>query len=139
MGDLTQKFANALNANAERDHELRNTNRAFESLAAKLHSETTLIAGLASRLEDRDTRSKWDWVALAAGMIVAALLAGGGAFYYAKANIVRADFQRSIQLIAQDDDASWCRLANGQGVRGESGTQYCAIQMPEFQAEEEAE
>ncbi len=55
------------------------------------------------------------------------------------ANIERADFQRSVQLIAQDNDASWCRLANGQGVKGDSGTQYCAIAMPEFQPEEEDE
>lgn len=78
MGEITEKFARALNANAnaERDHELRNTNRAFEALANKLHSETALLAGLASRFEARDERSKWDWVTLAAAMAVAALLAG---------------------------------------------------------------
>ncbi|WP_413208469.1 hypothetical protein [Rhodospirillum sp. A1_3_36] len=73
-------------------------------MTTKLPSETTFLNGLASRPEGRDARSKWDWVALAVGMVIAAVLAGRGAFFAAKANIKRNDFQRSIQLITQYDD-----------------------------------
>ena len=139
IGDLTQKFANALNANAERDRDLRDTSRAFQSLATKLHSEAALLSGLASRLEERDERSKWDWVTLAAGMVGAALLAGAGAFFAAKANIVRNDFQRSVALITQDDDAGWCNIANAPIIQDRNGTNYCAIAMPEYQATQEEE
>ena len=139
IGDLTQKFANALNTNAERDRDLRDTSRAFQSLATKLHSETALLSGLASRLEERDERSKWDWVTLAAGMVGAALLAGAGAFFAAKANIVRNDFQRSVALITQDDDAGWCNIANAPIIQDRNGINYCAIAMPDYPATEAEE
>ena len=84
-------------------------------------------------------RAKWDWVTLTAGMTIAALLAGGGAFHYAKANIVKDDFQRSVQLIAQDDDATWCKIAKGQIVTANDGSKHCAIHMPEFQTSKEDE
>ena len=71
-------------------------------------------------------------------MAVAAALAGGGAFFAAKANIKRNDFQRSIQLITQDDDASWCVLANAPIIQDRNGLSYCAIPMPEYQAPEES-
>lgn len=70
-------------------------------------------------------------------MAVAALLAGGAAFYYAKANIVRDDFNRSVQLIAQDDDARWCNLANAPIIQDRNGLSYCAIAMPEYQESKE--
>lgn len=60
------------------------------------------------------------------------LLAGGDAFYYAKANIVRNDFNRSVQLTTQDDDASWCRLANGAVVSANDGSKHSAINMPNY-------
>lgn len=63
----------------------------------------------------------------------------GRAPYFTNTHIIAADCNRSFALISQDDDASWCRLANGQGVKGDSGTQYCALAMPEYQAEEGAE
>ncbi|TRD14772.1 hypothetical protein FEV53_18365 [Palleronia caenipelagi] len=70
-------------------------------------------------------------------MAVAALLAGGGAFYFAKARIVGDDFSRSVQLIAQDDDASWCGFANAPIIQDRNGLSYCAIAMPKYQAPEE--
>lgn len=132
MGEITDKVARALNANAERDRDLRDTSKTLQTLTTKFASETSLLAGLASRLEERDTRSKWDWVTLAAGMAVAAALAGGVAFYFTKANIKAQDFSRSVQLIAQDDDARWCGIANGQFILVRSGLSYCAIAMPEY-------
>jgi hypothetical protein len=71
------------------------------------------------------------------GMAVAAILAGGGAFFAAKANIERDDFQRSVQLISQDDDASWCGFASAPIIQDRNGLSYCAIQMPEYQVPEE--
>ncbi len=139
MGEITDKFARALNANAERDRDLRDTSKALQTLTTKFASETSLLAGLASRLEDRDTRSKWDWVTLAAGMVVAAALAGGGAFYFAQANIKAQDFSRSVALISQDDDARWCGFANAPIIQDRNGLSYCAIAMPEYQAPEETE
>jgi len=69
-------------------------------------------------------------------MVVAALLAGGGAYYFAKATIERDDFQRSVQLISQDDDASWCGFANAPIIKDRNGLSYCAIAMPEYQEPE---
>lgn len=77
-------------------------------------------------------RSKWDWVTLAAGMVVAAGLAGVGAFFYAKANIEKNDFSRSIQLISQDNDATWCGFANGQIVNANDSSKHCAIHMTNY-------
>ncbi len=68
---------------------------------------------------------------------MAAILAGGGAFFAAKANIERDDFQRSVQLISQDDDASWCGFASAPIIQDRNGLSYCAIQMPEYQVPEE--
>lgn len=146
MGKSVQAFAKGIQLNHDAANAnigaARDTAATTKDLAAKLavlDQESRRLASIAERLEERDTRSKWDWVTLATGMAVAAALAGGGAFYFAKANIERDDFSRSIQLISQDDNASWCRLANGQGVKGESGTQYCAIAMPEYQVPEPEE
>lgn len=129
MGKSVQAFAKGIQLNHDAANAnigaARDTAATTKDLAAKLavlDQESRRLASIAERLEERDTRSKWDWVTLATGMAVAAALAGGGAFYFAKANIERDDFSRSIQLISQDDNASWCRLANGQGVKGESGT-----------------
>ncbi|MCP4945707.1 MAG: hypothetical protein GY924_27480 [Planctomycetaceae bacterium] len=66
-------------------------------------------------------------------MLIAAGLAGTGAFYYAQSAIKSTDFIRSIQLISHGDDAEWCRLANGQTVQGTSGAYFCAVPMPKFQ------
>lgn len=66
------------------------------------------------------------------------LLAGGDAFYYAKANIVRNDFNRSVQLTTQDDDAGWCNLANAPIIQDRNDRSYCAIAMPQYHAPEEA-
>ncbi|ROT97420.1 hypothetical protein EB810_06030 [Altererythrobacter sp. FM1] len=68
-------------------------------------------------------------------MVAAALLAGGDAFFAAKANIEKDDFSRSIQLIAQDDGASWCGFANAPIIQDRNGLSYCAIAMPKYQAE----
>ncbi|PKQ10536.1 MAG: hypothetical protein CVT70_19135 [Alphaproteobacteria bacterium HGW-Alphaproteobacteria-1] len=66
-------------------------------------------------------------------MILAALLAGGGAFYFAKANIKAQDFNRSVALITQDDDAGWCNVAQAPIIQDRNGVSYCAIAMPEYQ------
>ena len=65
-------------------------------------------------------------------MLISAALAGGGAFYYAKASIEENDFNRSIQLIAQDNDAGWCKIANASIVQDNQGTHYCAVAMQNF-------
>lgn len=141
-----QKFAKGIQLNFDAGHANQNaareTNQAAKDLAAKLKTldqESRVLAAIAQNLEERDTRSKWDWVTLAAGMIVAALLAGGGTFYFAKANIKAQDFNRSVQLIAQDDDASWCGIANGQIVNANDGSKHCAIHMPNYVEPEAAE
>lgn len=113
------------------------TGKNLQALTAKLASETTFLSGLANRLEERDQRSKWDWVALTVGMAIAAALAGGGAFFAAKANIIANDFSRSVALIGQDDDARWCNLANGQIVSANDGSKHCAIHMPNYVEVEE--
>ncbi|MFD1059415.1 hypothetical protein ACFQ1N_13230 [Paracoccus fistulariae] len=79
-----------------------------------------MLANITERLEERDQRSKWDWVTLAAAMLVAAGLAGAGAVYFAKDQIRANDFDRSVRLITQDDDAYWCGQAKGQIINSQS-------------------
>ncbi|WP_400088916.1 hypothetical protein [Yoonia sp. R78084] len=65
-------------------------------------------------------------------MVVATLVAGGGSFYFAKANIKAEDFNRSVQLISQDENSGWCDLANGHVVNAHDGSKHCAIHMPDY-------
>jgi hypothetical protein len=69
-------------------------------------------------------------------MTLAALLAGGGVFYFAKANIKTQDFNRSVALISKDGDAGWCNVAQTPIMQDRDGLSYCAIQMPGYQAED---
>ena len=70
-------------------------------------------------------------------MAIAAALAGGGAFYFAKANFKAKDFNRSVQIIAQSKDDYWCNRAYAPIIQDRNGLSYCAIAMPEFQEPEE--
>ena len=102
--------------------------------------ERNALAAIARRLEERDQRSKWDWITLAAGMVVAAGLAGGCAFFYAKANIELDSFSQAVNRITQDTDAGWCDIANGQIINSQSGAKFCAVHMPNYvQPEPKAE
>ena len=132
MGDITRQFGRALEVNLERDRELRTTSATLKAQTDKITSETNFLSGLAARLEERDTRSKWDWVTLAAGMLISAALAGGGAFYFAADQIRANDFDRSIRLITQDDDAYWCGQAKGQIINGTDGSKHCAMYMQKY-------
>jgi hypothetical protein len=141
MGQTVQKFAKGIQLNFDastaNQNAARETNQAAQDLTAKLKTldqESRTLAAIAQNLEDRDQRSKWDWVTLAAGMILAALLAGGGAFYFAKANIKAQDFNRSVQLISQDEDAGWCNIAQAPIIADRNGLSYCAIAMPSYVA-----
>lgn len=136
MGNITDKFARALNANAERDQELRHTSKDLQAQATRFSQETTFLNGLAARLEERDAQSKWDVAALAAAMIVAAGLASAAAYCYAYSAIVKNDFDRSVKLISQDDDAKWCGFAQAPIIQDKNGVSYCAIAMPEYQGPE---
>ncbi|AXX98373.1 hypothetical protein [Profundibacter amoris] len=71
-------------------------------------------------------------------MLVAAMLAGGAAYYYAQTTIRANDFQRSINLIKNDDTAEWCDIAKGQNIQGSDESWFCAVQMRQFQEEEPA-
>ena len=72
-------------------------------------------------------------------VLVTVACAGGGDFYFAKTAIEKDDFRRSVQLIAQDDDASWCDLADGQIINNQLGAKFCAIHMPNYAEAEAAE
>jgi len=96
--------------------------------------ERNALAAIARQLEERDQRSKWDWVTLGCAMLVAAALAGAGAVYYAKANIAKAGFSEAIRLIQNDDDGEWCtKYASAQIIDGRDDSKFCAIHMPEYQ------
>jgi hypothetical protein len=56
----------------------------------------------------------------------------GVAFYFAKANIKSQDFNRSVQLISQDEDAGWCNVAQAPIIADRNGLSYCAIAMPGY-------
>ena len=72
-------------------------------------------------------------------MLVAAALAGAAGYFFVKDQIRTNDFDRSVRLITQDDDAYWCGQADGQIINSQSGSKFCAIHMPEYQAPEQAE
>lgn len=92
---------------------------------------------ITSRIEARAGRSKWDFAVLAAGMVIAAALAGGGAYFYTKANIEDDNFARAVQRITHYKDATWCKIAQGQVVSANDESKHCAIHMPEYQGSED--
>lgn len=84
--------------------------------------------------------SKYDWGTLGCAMLVAAALAGTAAVYFTKQELNTANFLDAISLIQSDDDAYWCRQqARAATFKSEQGNWYCAVQMPKFQAPEQAE
>ncbi|PTN01841.1 hypothetical protein C8N32_110123 [Rhodovulum imhoffii] len=132
MGDITQRFGRALDINAARDRELQNTAQNLEAQTKAFALTNANLRSIAGSLEERDQRSKWDWATLAAAMLISAGLAGGGAFYFAKANIEQGSFTQAVNRIAQDTDAGWCDIANGQIVNANDGSKHCAIHMPNY-------
>lgn len=140
MGQSVQKFAKGIHLNLDAAKASLSasgkTSDAAQNIkdhADKLNMERNALAAIARHLEERDSRSKWDWATLGCAMLVAAVLAGGGAFYYAQTTIRANDFQRSINLIKNDDDAGWCGIADGQNVQGSDDSWFCAVQMEKFQ------
>lgn len=144
MGQSVQAFAKGIQLN--HDASRANQNAAQQTITAakeitskadKLDMESRVLASITNRLEERDKRSKWDWATLGCAMLVAAGLAGGGAFYFAADQIRTNDFDRSVHLIQNDDDAYWCSQADGQIINSQSGSKFCAIHMPNYQKPEE--
>ncbi|EEE35041.1 hypothetical protein RKLH11_4046 [Rhodobacteraceae bacterium KLH11] len=72
-------------------------------------------------------------------MLVSAALAGAGAFFFAKDQIRANDFDRSVRLITQDDDAYWCSQADGQIINSQLGAKFCAVHMPNYVVPKAAE
>lgn len=141
MGESVQRFAKGIHLNLDAakaslsaSDKTSNAAQDIKDHADKLNMERNALAAIARHLEERDQRSKWDWVTLGAAMLVAAGLAGGGAFYYAKDSIAKAGFSDAIRLIHNDEDGEWCtRFANAQIIDGQDDSKFCAIHMPELQ------
>lgn len=95
------------------------------------------LRNIASRIEAHAERSKWDFAVLAAGMAIAAILAGGGTVYFTKQQLDTANFQDAIGLIRNDDDAYWCKHAQASIIQDAGGKPFCAVSMPKYQIEEE--
>jgi len=62
-----------------------------------------------------------------------------GAVYFTKQNLDTANFADAIQLIQNDDRAYWCGSANGQNVKANDGSWFCAVGMPKYQGSEAKE
>ena len=146
MGESMQSFVKGIQLNldaAQANQTAANkTSNATQTLTDKLSNldmQANRLMSVATRLEERDSRSKWDWVTLGCAMLVAAGLAGAGAVYYTKQNLDTANFADAIQLIQNDNDAYWCGSANAHIVQDNDGTHYCAVQMPKYQVPEPAE
>ena len=140
MGDSVQRFAKGIHLNLDAAkaslNASDNTSDAAKNIkdtTDKLNMERNALAAIARHLEERDHRSKWDWVTMGCAMLVAAGLAGAGAVYFTKQQLDTANFQDPIRLIQNDDDAYWCGRANGQNIQGASGTYFCAVPMGQFQ------
>lgn len=144
MGQTVQNFSKGIQLNLDAaqgsinaTHDTTKAAQSIKDNADKLRMERDALAAIARHLEERDNRSKWDWVVLGVAMIVAAALAGGGAFYYAKANIEQDSFTQAISRITQDSDAAWCDIARGQIAPANDGSKHCAIHMPNYVEPEE--
>ena len=140
MGDLTQKLAKGIQINLDaaqaNQFAASKSKTAVQNMTHKLGNidrQSNQLSNMAEWLEECNQRAKWDWATLAAAMIVAAGLAGAGAVYFAKASIEEDDSTRSINLMAQDDDATWCGNADRQIVQSNDGSAFCAIGKPGFQ------
>jgi hypothetical protein len=92
---------------------------------------------MTDRIEAHAGRSKWDFATLAAGMAVAALLAGAGAVYFTKQQLDNANFNDAIGLIRNDSRAFWCDRAGASIVQDAGGKPFCAVSMPKYQGGEE--
>lgn len=139
LGDAAQVLAKGVQINQDVAKLSIQTAKDLDTKLTRLDSESRAFASITSRLEERDSRSIWDFATLAAGMLIAALLAGGAADYFTKQKLDNANFQNAIQLIQNDDDAYWCGSARASIVQDNQGTHYCAIAMPKYQIPEENE
>ena len=144
LGTAAKNFMQGAEANIKAAASTRQTANQIKEETQNLQQKIALfdrqassLTAITERLEERDARSKWDWITLAAGMVVAALLAGGGAVFFTKQQLDTANFYSAIRLIATDSDSFWCDKAKGQIVSSKSGDKHCAIYMPEFREQEE--
>lgn len=96
------------------------------SKADKLNIESHILASITTQLKERVKRLFW------------LSYAGGGdgrrsrvgAYFLAAGQIKTSDFDHSIDLITQDDNAYWCSQEKGQTINRQSGAKFCAINMP---------
>lgn len=144
MGESVQRFAkgihlnlDAAKANLSASDKTSDAAQNIKDTTDKLNMERNALAAIARHLEERDQRSKWDWVTLGCAMIVAAGLAGAGAVYFTKQNLDTANFADAIRLIQNDDDAYWCGSARASIVQDNDGTHYCAVAMLDYVVPEE--
>lgn len=69
-------------------------------------------------------------------MAVAAALAGGGAYFFAKAQIEAKDFDHAITFINHDKDDYWCKQAGSRPIQDNADNWFCPISMTGYQGEE---
>lgn len=138
MGEQVGLLAKAVNINHGIAQQNADTATKLHEANSQADTANRNLANIATRIEQHAERSKWDWATLAAGMTIAALLAGGGAVFFTKQNLDTANFKEAVKLIASDDDAYWCRQqARAATFKSEQGNWYCAIHMPQYQEPED--
>ena len=84
LGEQVELLAKAVTINHKAAKQTIELAAKLSTATAQAETANNGLRKIAARIEEHAERSKWDWAVLAAGMVVAALLAGGGAYFCAK-------------------------------------------------------
>jgi hypothetical protein len=80
-GEQVELLAKAVKVNHDAARQAAELAARFKDATAEAETANRGLRQIATRIEAHAGRSKWDFAVLAAGMAVAALLAGAGAVY----------------------------------------------------------
>lgn len=140
LGEQVELLARAVRINHDAARQATELAAKLKDTTAEAETANRGLRQIASRIEANAGRSKWDFAVLAAGMAIAALLAGAGAVYFTKQNLDTANFQDAIGLIRNDARAFWCERAGvATPIQDATGEYFCPIRMPRYQGGEEEE
>jgi hypothetical protein len=140
LGEQVENLARAVTINHDAARQSADLAAKLKDATAEAETANRGLRQVASRIEAHAGRSKWDFAVLAAGMAVAALLAGTGAVYFTKQNLDTANFNDAIGLIRNDSRAFWCdRAGVATPIQDATGGYFCPIRMPRYQPEEGGE
>ncbi|RRH71065.1 hypothetical protein [Falsigemmobacter faecalis] len=138
LGDQVELLARAVRINHDAARQAADLAAKLKDVTAEAETANRGLRSIATRIEAHAGRSKWDFAVLAAGMAVAALLAGAGAVYWTKQSLGKIGFQDAVQLIKNDRTSYWCgRAGSAKPIQDATGKYFCPVRMEGFQGGEE--